>query len=97
MHGADLHTMNVKPRFYRGIEYVRVDDLPAEQQALLQMSFTYPERISILIDGKIIRNCIQYKPYTEWYTHVFQTSVAPEILKGSLEQKQLMEKELARV
>ncbi|MBX2944558.1 MAG: hypothetical protein KF725_01895 [Cyclobacteriaceae bacterium] len=87
----------MKPRFYRGIEYVRVDDLPAEQQALLQMSFTYPERISILIDGKIIRNCIQYEPYTEWYTHVFQTSVAPGILKSSPEQKQLVEKVMAKV
>ena len=70
----------MKPRLYRGIEFVCVDDLPADQQILLQSSYSYPERINILVDGKITRNCIQYTVYSDWYAGVFKTSVAPELL-----------------
>ncbi|HRJ29399.1 MAG TPA: hypothetical protein PLV21_00915 [Cyclobacteriaceae bacterium] len=73
----------MKSRFYRGIEFVCVDDLPADQQLLLQASFPYPERINILMDGKITRNCIQYAAYTEWFVKVFKTSVAPDRLNVS--------------
>jgi len=71
--------MKVKPRLYRGIEFVCVGELPADQQTLLQSSYSYPERINILLEGKITRNCIQYTVYSDWYARVFKTSVAPEL------------------
>lgn len=66
--------MKAKAKFYRGIEYVQVADLPTNQQILLQHA-NEPERIKILVDGKVVSNCIQYAAYSEWYTSVYATSV----------------------
>lgn len=68
--------MKAKAKFYRGIEFIQVSDLPAEQQVLLQHT-SKPERIKILIEGKIVGNCIQYKEYCEWFSAGYKTSVAP--------------------
>lgn len=56
---------------YKGIEFVSIQDLPAEQQFLLHNEHTI-ERIKILIDEKIVSNCIQYKHYTAWYNESFE-------------------------
>lgn len=68
--------MIVKPSLYRGIEFVCITDLPTEQQILMQSSPQFPERINILIEGEIKRNCIQYHAYTQWFKDVYNNSVA---------------------
>jgi hypothetical protein len=55
---------------YKGIEFVCLQELPTEQQFLLQAHHTI-ERIKILIDEKIVSDCIQYKHYEAWYTESF--------------------------
>jgi hypothetical protein len=66
--------MKVQSTHYKGIEFVSFQELPAEQQLLLQHN-TELERIQILIDGKVCRNCIQYKDYSDWYASVFLKSI----------------------
>jgi hypothetical protein len=68
--------MKSKAKFYKGIEFIHVSDLPVDQQLLLQHA-REPERIKILIEGKIVSNCIQYKKYSEWVSTVYATPVAP--------------------
>ncbi len=63
--------MKLPASVYKGIEFVCIQDLPAEQQFLLQNAHTI-ERIKILIDEKIVSNCIQYKHYTAWYNESFE-------------------------
>ncbi len=67
--------MKAKARFYRGIEFISVSDLPVDQQLLLQ-HMQDPERIKILMDGKILSNCIQYKEYSGWFASVYERSVS---------------------
>jgi hypothetical protein len=67
--------MKVKAKFYKGIEFISVHELPADQQMLLQHA-QHPERIKILLGGKILSNCIQYNAYSDWYATVFKRSVA---------------------
>jgi hypothetical protein len=67
--------MKVQSSHYKGIEFVRFQDLPEDQQALLRLN-TEVERINILIDGRISSNCIQFKDYSAWYISVFRKSVA---------------------
>ncbi len=67
--------MKVQATIFKGIEFVNLQDLPADQQTLLQHN-NEVERIKILIDGKVSSNCIQYKDYSYWYTMVFTKSVA---------------------
>ena len=66
--------MKVQSAHYKGIEFVSFQELPADQQLLLQHN-TELERIQILIDGKVCRNCIQYKDYSDWYASVFLKSI----------------------
>lgn len=67
--------MKAEAKYYKGIEFINVSELPADQQLLLQHTRT-PLRIKILADGKTLPNCIQYKDYGDWYTNVFERSVA---------------------
>ncbi|MFN3840027.1 MAG: hypothetical protein ACK4RF_04900 [Cyclobacteriaceae bacterium] len=69
--------MKVGPQLYRGIEFVRLEDLPPSQQILLNSSPDFPERIKIRIQNKTIDNCIQYKDYEQWFYAVYKRSVAP--------------------
>ncbi len=67
--------MKVKSRVYRGIEYVYLHDLPAEQQAILNGSAL--ERIKILMDG-VVMECISYTAYSEWFKMVYKAPVPVE-------------------
>jgi hypothetical protein len=69
--------MKVGPQSYRGIEFVRLEDLPSSQQILLNNSPDFPERIKILINNKTAESCIQYKDYEQWFYAVYKRSVAP--------------------
>lgn len=68
--------MKAKATAYRGIEFISVTDLPVNQQVLLQHA-SKPDRIKILMDGKILSNCIQYREYADWFNNVYKSSVAP--------------------
>lgn len=68
--------MLAKAKIFRGIEFINVSELPGDQQLLLQHSRD-PERIKILMDGKILSNCIQYHEYCQWYSAVFKQSIVP--------------------
>lgn len=69
--------MKVQSTIYKGIEFVSFQELPVDQQLLLQHN-TELERIIILLDGKVCRDCIQYKDYSAWYSFVFLKSVRPQ-------------------
>lgn len=69
--------MRAQATNYKGIEFVRFHELPADQQLLLQHN-TQLERIKILMDGKVCRDCIQYKDYSDWYSSVFVKSTRPQ-------------------
>jgi len=67
--------MKAAAKIYRGIEFVSVSDLATNQQLLLQHS-QEPERIKIMVDGKILGDCIQYREYDKWYSSVYKRSIA---------------------
>jgi hypothetical protein len=71
--------MKVQPKVYKGIEYIQFIDLPEIQRELLKSASTSVEFIKILIDGKIVDQCIQYKDYIAW----FNTSIADKTSKKS--------------
>lgn len=69
--------MKLPATLYRGIEFVRIEELPPNQQHVLQLTPDFPERIKILIDGKVSSNCLLYAAYTSWYTTVYHTKAIP--------------------
>lgn len=66
--------MKVQGSHYKGIDFVRFNDLPEDQQAALRLN-SEVERINILIDDKVVSNCIQFKDYSLWFTSVFKNPV----------------------
>lgn len=62
--------MKANSKIYKGIEYVVVSDLPADQQMFLEQRKI--EQIKILMDGKIVSNCISYEAYSNWYHTIFK-------------------------
>lgn len=51
---------------YKGIEFVRISNLPVEQIERLNTSFPKEKIIKILKDEVILKDCIQYQEYQEW-------------------------------
>ena len=58
--------MKISSRIYKGIEYVQLSDLPADQQQQITSALEH-SFIKILIDKSIISNCIQYRDYECWF------------------------------
>jgi hypothetical protein len=67
--------MKADRKIFKGIEYVQLRDLPLTQQDKLAMR--YDLFIKIMIDGKVVGQCIQYKDYNFWYENVFKNRVTP--------------------
>jgi hypothetical protein len=69
--------MKVDTKIFKGIEYVQVSELPQSQREILTQTINPDLFIKLLIDGKIISGCLQYKDYNNWYVNQFQTAKTP--------------------
>lgn len=56
----------IEKEIYKGIEFVRISNLPKEQSESIKASFPKEKIIKILKDEVILRDCIQYHEYIEW-------------------------------
>ena len=65
--------MKVNSSIYKGIQYVQVNALPSEQKEKLLRTINPELFIKILIDDKLVRNCLQFKDYEWWFDNVFLT------------------------
>ncbi len=63
--------MKVNSTIYKGIEYIQVRELPPKQQELLLQSINHDLLIKIMIEGKVVRNCLQFKDYETWFDSVY--------------------------
>lgn len=59
--------MRIESEFYKGIEYVRVSSLPADQKEKIKISLSQDKVIKILKDDNLIEDCIQYADYLAWF------------------------------
>ena len=65
--------MKVDSKIFKGIEYVQVSELPQAQREVLAQTINPELFIKLLVDGKIVSGCLQYKDYNTWYQEHFQT------------------------
>ncbi len=59
--------MRAESELYKGIEYVRVSNLPADQKEKIKTSLSQDKVIKVLKEGVIIDDCIQYTDYLTWF------------------------------
>ncbi|WP_276368259.1 hypothetical protein [Chryseolinea sp. H1M3-3] len=67
--------MKVNSTVYKGIEFIEISTLPNEQRTSLLQTINPELLIKILVDGKLMPRCIQYKYYEEWYENSYQSSL----------------------
>ena len=86
--------MIAKAKVFKGIEYIQISDLPLEQREILSNSINKSIVIKILVSGKILADCIQFKDYAAWFENVFKRQESKEIFQNSMEDSltELVEK-----
>jgi hypothetical protein len=81
--------MKVNARSFKGIEFIQISDLPPAQQEKILETIDHEFLIKILIDKKVLSNCIQYKDYEQWfekyYVHEINEEKEPSLLPSSVE------------
>ncbi|MEM6361196.1 MAG: hypothetical protein AAF149_07355 [Bacteroidota bacterium] len=65
-----------KARVYKGIHYVRISDLPEEQQIQIKNIESRNLIIKILTESELMSDCITYDDYRKWYQNIY-TQVSP--------------------
>jgi hypothetical protein len=65
--------MKVNSTIYKGIEYVQVSSLPVDQKEKLLQTINHDLFIKILVDEKLIGNCLLFKDYEIWFENVYKT------------------------
>ncbi|SHH99801.1 hypothetical protein SAMN04488109_6620 [Chryseolinea serpens] len=84
--------MKVKSTIYKGIEYVQINALPKEQMDSLMKTINRELLIKILIDDKLVGNCLQFKDYESWFDLVY-ASEKPAATKAVKEKEKALEAE----
>ena len=69
--------MKVDCKIFKGIEYVQVSELPQAQREILNKTIHSDLFIKLLVDGKVISGCLQYKDYVRWYHEHWQMNGQP--------------------
>lgn len=64
--------MKVHSTIYKGIEYIQVSTLPADQREKLLLTINPELLIKILVDGKMVNNCMQFKDYEAWFEGIYK-------------------------
>lgn len=64
--------MKADSKIFKGIEYVQMSELPQAQREILTQTINPDLFIKLLVDGKIISGCLQYKDYNAWYQEHYQ-------------------------
>jgi hypothetical protein len=60
-----------EPRTYKGITFVHMHDLSPAQVEIMKDTLTGSDFIKILIDGQVLKQCLQYHDYLKWYGRVY--------------------------
>jgi hypothetical protein len=69
--------MMIDSKVYKGIEYVQLCELPLAQREKISETINGDLFIKIMIDGKIVSECLQFKDYSFWYNSVFKPKAEP--------------------
>ena len=66
----------LKPaEIYKGIEFVRISQLNAEQQEKIKALIKRDKIIKILIGNTLADDCVQYHDYKAWFIQTYPAKV----------------------
>ena len=70
--------MKVTSEVFKGIEFIRISNLPEDQQQIITSSIERDKIIKILKEKIIMKDCVQYHDYIAWYTKYLSQQEAPQ-------------------
>ena len=73
----------LESRTYKGIDYIRLTELPDEQYLAFIEWIGNESIITIQVNGSSIKNCVQFSDYSYWYDSIFMTSENAKTSKTS--------------
>jgi hypothetical protein len=59
--------MKAALEIYKGIEFVRISNLPDDQKKLIGDSMHSQKIVKILRNNELLNDCILYGDYADWY------------------------------
>lgn len=72
---------------YKGIEYIRIGELPKNQSEQIVEWLSKDQVIKILTEEKLMDDCVQYADYSYWFDHVYKPEVKKVAVKGDYRSK----------
>ena len=72
---------------YKGIEFVRISNLPEDQKRMIWTSAYQHKVIKILRDNELLNDCLPYDHYAEWYSQSYKAvpPVSPQPIERAKE------------
>ncbi|HNP20166.1 MAG TPA: hypothetical protein PKL31_17130 [Fulvivirga sp.] len=78
----------LKARIYKGIEFIRISDLNADQQKAIRAWASDDTIIKIQQDNVLLSDCVQFKDYCFWIENVYtEVNIAIEAPRKTSGQK----------
>ena len=72
---------------YRGIHYVRISELPVDQQSLFRNWLPKNQVIKIMINREVFEDCVQYHHYEHWHKNIYPAQEMAKMKVANGEQK----------
>lgn len=76
MHEAEERKM-MTPEIYKGIEFIRIANLPEEQKKQISATLDRTKIIKILKDKELVNDCVQTNDYKDWLSKQFVPAPKP--------------------
>jgi hypothetical protein len=67
--------MKVVAEIFKGIEFIRISNLPEDQKEFITISIPKDRIIKILKDNVVLKDCVQYHDYIPLYNQYETASV----------------------
>jgi hypothetical protein len=64
--GTNCSRMKIASEIYKGIEFVRISSLDANEKMSIWQTIEREKIIKILRDNELLSDCIQYHDYVSW-------------------------------
>ena len=72
--------MKLEPKVYKGINYIRILELPKKQKLIYSEGQKQMELIKINTGNQVFQDCILYNVYDSWYSSIYLQAENEEAL-----------------
>lgn len=68
----------IECKTYRGIDYIRISELPTDQMESINNWINLDLIIKIQTEQRLLHDCLLYKDYEFWFNNIYTSQVSAE-------------------